>query len=221
MTYETQRKRKVAIFDLDETLIQSSLKLRTDVANTLRKLGVEISPEEVKGDWYKLAESYGINRYVFDAKFTESRKTWEQSLKDGEVPIYHGVYNLLDKLKKEGVELVLLSKSKTEYTQQKLDYFDLNKYFSDVETVHPKEPSKYQGARNLMERLNPGTISELSFIGDKAEDVAPVLKMRKEYNIPVTHGILIRRNLKERVTQNLPSFNVIKSLEELPKIIGV
>ena len=70
----------VAVFEVDDTLIDSGAKLKADVVSALSRLGCAISPEQVVGNWYTLLESYGISREQFEElkklnKYNEERKT--------------------------------------------------------------------------------------------------------------------------------------------------
>lgn len=202
----------VAVFDLDNTLIDSKEKLTADVVQTFARLGKTITPEEVSGDWYALAKTYGIDREIFDREFG-NRKTWQQSLEDREVPIFPETREVLESLKQREVRLALLSKSIPEYTEVKLDYFDLRKYFEQVATVHPKVPDKNQAAVDLVSRLNPGTIDRAYFIGDKEEDVVAADVVGDKYELN-SSGIYVNRK-----GEQLQKYRSVKSLDEIPEII--
>lgn len=218
---------KVAVFDMDNTLIDSARKLKHDVVDTFYRLGVNIPLAQIKGDWYKLAESYGVDRNVFDKEF-ENRKSWEESLEAGEVPIFSDTVPCLEKLSQEGIRMAVLSKSIPEYTRAKLDYFNLNKYFEQVETVHPRVSGKREGAINLIKRMNPSTIKETYCIGDKPEDVViekDIYRMGFKSLTPFriipeieTKGIYLNRR-KLKVPKEVRGNIRVASLKRVPKII--
>ena len=65
----------LAVFDVDGTIIDSNKKLRTDIRDTMKRFGYQISPEEEREEWFRLAQKYGINEKVFDAELNK-RKKW-------------------------------------------------------------------------------------------------------------------------------------------------
>jgi len=203
------------VFDLDNTLIDSKAKLVADVVGTFARLGIDVSTEEACTDWYKLAETKGVNKKEFDDAFHQ-RKTWEQSLADGEVPIFPETYETLDKLKDREIKLALLSKSIPEYTQTKLDYFDLNKYFEEVETVHPKEPSKDPGAIEIVKRLNPEHFETFWFVGDKQEDVVTEKAVSSAYD---DYGLATGGIYVNRQGNQLDGYPSVSSLEQILDVI--
>ncbi len=210
-----KQKSLVAIFDVDGTLIDSGRKLKMDVVNAFAGLGKIISPEEVSGDWYRLAEQYGFSKEQFDEAFNH-RKSWQQSLYDGECPLFNDTIPCLDALKQRGIRLAALSKSIPEYTFDKIDFHKLRRYFDDIETVHPREKDKVRGALDLTSRLDPETIEKAYFIGDTPGDVTIARDVKKKYSLS-TEGIYVCRTTKPA---NLPAeCNLVNSLNSIPEII--
>jgi len=201
-------KPKVAVFDLDNTLIDSKRKLTSEVVETFGRLGKHITPEQAFGDWYELAEKYGFSREEFDEAF-DKRKTWGDSLKSGDVKIFPETYKTLESLNDKRIRLALLSKSIPKYTRQKLDYFGLTKYFEQIKTVHPREPSKKQGALELIRDLDSSTIEKAYFIGDKEGDVKIARDVNKKYAIN-SQGIYVNRDNQE--LQGYPSINSLEGV---------
>src|SRR3989344_2378970 len=208
-----KRNKQVMIFDLDNTLIDSGAKLIADIVKTFARIGYKVTPEEIAQyeNWYERAETYGISKEIFDKSFNQ-RKTWKESLNDGEISIFPETYKVLNDLKQSGLRLSLLSKSIPEYTNLKLKHFDLSRYFEYVSTIHPKEPSKNSAAINLIRKMNPETIEKAYFIGDKEEDVIAEKAVReefKDYEL-TTRGIYINRK-----GNKLGGYISINSLDEL------
>lgn len=205
-------KRTIAVFDLDNTLIDSQAKLNADFVGAMSRLGITITPEEIKaGKWYETAQKYGFSKEAFDKAF-DQRKTWEQSLADGEVPIFPETRGCLEELASRGIRMSLLSKSIPKYTKQKVDYFGLNKYFEQIVTVHPEEPNKTKGAIELIIKMNPCAGDYAAFIGDKEEDVA-IASIGKSYKLNAK-GIYVNRD-----GLILPDYASVKNLSEVNKKI--
>jgi len=190
MENKRKTKGKMAVFDLDGTLIDSNQKLTNDMIGAMKRLGITIMPEDTHGDWYKLAAQYNISKEELNESF-DKRKTWAESLSDGEVNVFPDTYRTLESLRSAGVKLGLLSASVPKYTEQKLNYFpELRKFFKDnIEVVHPEKGTKSREARSLIDKLDPG---EAYFIGDRVGDVEIVAVGRK-LEIP-SRGIYVNRN---------------------------
>ncbi len=211
--------KKVAIFDIDGTLINSKPKLNSDVKRAFYNLGYNLANEDIENskNWYELAEQYGITRELFDKEFNK-RKTWEQSLKDGEAPLFEDSIPCLERLYSEGVILGVLTKSTLKYTNQKLDFHKLRKYFEDrVAVTNIDEKSKRKEAISLINKINPTTVNSAYFIGDQIEDVIVEKDVQSEYELN-TKGIWLNRNNK-KIPKKLISYQQINSLEKLSLII--
>jgi phosphoglycolate phosphatase-like HAD superfamily hydrolase len=207
---------KALVFDMDETLIDSSQKLAVDTIQAFSRLGHQITPQEARIDWQKLIKMYGISWEDFD-KALDQRKTWEESLSDGEVNIFPETYRTLDELKQRGIRLGLLSLSIPRYTQLKLDHFNLGTYFEQVETVNPSQGrDKNHGAIEITRRLNPESLRYIGFVGDREGDVIcekAVGEAYKEYGL-TTGGIYVNRN-----GNKLKGYPSITSLEGVLELI--
>ncbi len=202
-------KDKLAIFDLDNTLIDSAAKLRADVIGAMHRLGVEIASDQIGKNWYEMAANYGFSKEEFDEAF-DQRDTWEQSLEAGVVSIFPETIASLNQLRNAGIPLGLLSKSIPQYTEAKLKHFGLGKYFDYTETVHPKEPSKEIGANNLMKHFGVnGRKNQVYFIGDRSEDVAVATTTRRNFRCNA-RGIYINR---EGI--RIPYYTNAKNLHEV------
>jgi phosphoglycolate phosphatase-like HAD superfamily hydrolase len=208
----TKNQGLVAVFDVDGTLIDSGMKLKTDALGAFQRLGVQVKPEQLNGDWYAFASQYGISEKEFDREF-DKRKSWEQSLRDGEAPLFPDTIPCLESLKARGVRLAVLSRSVPKYTLQKLDYHNLRNYFEHIEVVDPKAASKASGALNLVSRLGPETISRAFFIGDREEDVNVIGDVSQNYEID-TRGVHVSRN-----HIILPTDYQVNSLGEVPELV--
>ena len=211
--------KKVAIFDIDGTLINSKQKLNSDVKRAFYNLGYNLANEDIENskNWYELAEQYGITRELFDKEFNK-RKTWEQSLKNGEALFFEDSISCIERLYSEGVILGVLTKSTLKYTNQKLDFHKLRKYFEDrVAVTNIDKKSKRKEAISLINKINPTTVNSAYFIGDQIEDVIVEKDVQSEYGLN-TKGIWLNRNNK-KIPKKLISYQQINSLEKLSLII--
>jgi len=207
-------KQKIAIFDLDGTLIDSSAKLKADVISAFHRLGYQVSPENIGENWYDLARSRGITREAFDEEF-DKRKTWAASLRDGEVAVFADTKSSLEKIAKAGITMALLSKSLPKYTDTKLDFFGLRKYFTAIRTTSPTELTKDDGAIKLVRELGPNNISLATFIGDNAIDLSCERAVAEYYNNQFqTRGVYVNRDGK-----SIKGYCSVKTLSEVADLL--
>ncbi len=210
------KQKGVAIFDVDGTLIDSGKKLANDTIQAFSRLGYSITPEEAGIDWRELTQKYQIPFEEFDRALSQ-RKSWQDSLKDGEVTLFPETIRVLNELTERGIRLGILSLSIPKYTEAKLGYFNLIRYFEQIETVSPfSGKSKDKGAIDLIRRLNPKTLERADFIGDRSGDVVceqAVKRAFSDYNL-TTRGIYINRK-----GQKLDGYTSIQNLEEILKLV--
>ncbi|MEK6885425.1 MAG: HAD hydrolase-like protein [Nanoarchaeota archaeon] len=214
----TNYKKTIAVFDVDNTLIDSQAKLRADFIGAMQRLGVGLKPEEIGMPWYEVATKYGFSKEIFDESFNK-RKTWEQSLGDGEAPLFSDTLPCLEELALNGVRMAVLSKSIAKYTDIKLKHFGLDKYFEQVVNVHPKVNTKKYGALYLISELNPTEAGPIAFIGDKPEDVLVAKDAEREYQ-KVCNGFYVNR-MKNSLPKELVGAGCLNlnSLRELPAFL--
>lgn len=204
----------VIIFDIDGTLINSSKKLENDTINTFSILGYEITSEESQIDWQILLKKYNIKWEDFDRALNK-RKSWEESLKDGEVTLFQETKSVLEELKKRKVRLTALSLSIPEYTKAKLGFFDLLKYFEEVETINDSMGiDKNQGAVNIIKRMDYKKLERVYTVGDKLADVVCEKSIKDAFPNLKTQGVYVNRN-----GNSLKDYSDIKNLKEILEII--
>ena len=205
---------------MDGTLIQSEAKLRMDVVHTMERLGVQIDHTKVGDDWYALAHSYGISKKDFDREFRR-RKSWEQSLREGDVSLFPDVYPCLDELLRRGIQAGVLTRSSARYTRLKIDHFNLGKYVRNNVEVTPvnkeNHPTKEEEALRLIKKLDLESVTNVYFIGDSPEDVLVAPRVSNRLGIK-TQGIYISRN-QVPIPEAVQNYPIVRSLEEIPGMI--
>lgn len=212
------QKRKLAVFDIDGTLLDSGKKLEIDAISAFARLGRAVTTDDLRAHtWYELAAIHGITRDEFDASM-DKRKSWEQSLRDGEAPLFDDAIPCLETLAKAGVALAVLTKSNVEYTDAKLKFHNLARYFGDrVAVAHVTSKSKDAEAIGLVKRIGPTFVSRAYFIGDRKEDVSVSEAVGREFGLD-SEGIYLNRN-DLAVPVEVAKYHQVKSLAEAPKII--
>lgn len=211
--------KRLAVLDIDGTLIDSARKLRQDTIDAFERLGVKgITHEEIRSakSWYELVEKYGLDKEKFDREF-DKRKSWEQALRDGDAPLFEDTIPCLEQLASQGTILAALTRSFPEYTKAKLDYHGLSKYFKDRVAITPiNAPSKEKEANQLIELVKrDNLLGKAYFVGDKAEDVTIAKSVQSRWNLNSTGIYLNRENVA--ISGEIRGYKIITSLSKLPE----
>lgn len=210
----------VVIFDIDGTILNTMPKMRADINGAFSRLGHIVTDDQISAQkgWYGLATQLGISNEAYDHEF-DKRKSWEQSLRDGEAPLFEDALPCLEALLSGGATLAALTKSLPEYTQAKLDYHHLNRYFGDrVAVTDIKSPSKSVEALSLVRQIGIPSIQKAYFIGDRTEDVTVSAEVYQKLYVP-SNGVYINRERK-LIPQEVSLYPVITSLNELLGVIA-
>lgn len=124
------------LFDLDGTLTDSGPGITKSARHAFTVLGMPVPPQEELNLFVgpPLASSfrkYGLNEEEADHAVRIFRERYTTVGKFENEP-YEGIYDLLEKLKNEGIRLYVAT-SKPEVTAKEvLDHFDLAKYFDEI-----------------------------------------------------------------------------------------
>ncbi len=210
----------VAVFDIDGTTLNTMPKMRADIKGAFSRLGHIVADEQIAAQkgWYGLAGQLGINQEDYDREF-DKRKSWEQSLRDGEAPLFEDTLPCFELLLSGGATLAALTKSSPEYTRAKLDYHGLYQYFGDrVAVTDIKSPSKRAEALQLINQIGKPNIKQAYFIGDRTEDVIVASDVQSELYVPSQRVYLNRE--RKPVPQEVSLYPTINSLGELPEVIN-
>ena len=156
-------KKRVAIFDLDGTLVNSDKWMSNELIKTFRGLGISITERQAvtegKKDKYALAAQYGFGKEELDQSYRENFKnlyTLDGALNSGEITLYSETRKILNSLMENGVNLGLLSRSSNKSNQlQKIRHLGLEEYFGDrISIVSNDQKTKYEGAIDLLKKCN-------------------------------------------------------------------
>lgn len=225
MTNKTASEKRIAIFDLDGTLIDFDRWLSRELDETFKGLGVSITEEEAnvegKRDKYALATKYGFSREELDRSYRENVKnlyTLDNALRSGEVTLYPEILGTLESLRKNGVVLGLLPRATRESDiVRKVQQLGLEEYFGDRIAVVPNNghDTKYQGALDLLRKIQCQN-NKVYCIGDRAEDVVVADDLKKINQIDA-EGIYVHR--LNSPDAKLVGYRKVKSLDEIPNLV--
>ncbi|MCI5995774.1 MAG: HAD family hydrolase [Blautia sp.] len=171
-------KKKYLLFDLDGTLTDSMEGITNSVKYALESYGIYERDMEKLVSFIgpPLVESfmahYGFEREKAEEAVWKYREYFE---KKGmyENAVYEGIPALLEKLKKEGRTLIVATSKPTGYSKQILAYFDLEKYFDDVQgsSMDGTRVRKEDVIRYTLDVNGIANTGQAVMIGDRKHDI--------------------------------------------------
>lgn len=166
---------KHLFFDFNGTLI-NDLDLCLELLNLFLK---EQGKKELSKDEYKMVFKFPIKQYYIDSGIDFNIESYESlsirfikayQPRSMECGLFEGTKETLEKLKKLGYELYVLSASEKNNLLEQTNHYDITKYFNAVlgiDNIHAA--SKVDIAKEYMKKnnINP---KEALFIGDTLHD---------------------------------------------------
>jgi len=217
-------KKKIAIFDLDGSLVDSDMYMSKEIIKTFNCLGVSITEEEAniegKKDKYKLASKYGFSRDELDRTFKKNVKglyPLDNALRSGNVTLYPETLRVLETLEKNGVVLGLLPRATKESDLiYKVQHLGLEKYFGDrISVVSNSQKTKYNSAVELLKKMQ-GQEGDVYCIGDRAEDVLVANDLSTNCQLNAKGIYVHRSNFPDA---NLGKYKMVKTLDEILELV--
>jgi len=205
---------KNIIFDWSGVILDDLLIVYEVVMAIFLKFDVRrISLEEFKREWeqpyMKFYEKYGIGRLTREEEVNLYGSLYK-SIKSKYPPkVYLNIKEVLQKFKKAGINIVVLSSNLRETILSDIEEFGLQGIFKEINSdVHDKAEVIYEIIKR--NKFNP---EETIFIGDTAHEVEAG-KSANTKTAAVTWGY----NNEEKLRAANPDF-IIHNLEELESII--
>ncbi|WP_433745832.1 HAD family hydrolase [Falsibacillus pallidus] len=169
---------KIILFDLDGTLSDPKIGITKSVQHALRKMGI------IEADLDKLECFIGPplqasfhEYYCFDEKNTKiAIEFYRERFKEKgmyENELYEGIPELLSSLKDYGYKLVIATSKPTEFSEQILEYFQIDKYFDLVigSNLDGTRTSKTEIIQYILDKYNEHSADEFIMIGDREHDI--------------------------------------------------
>jgi len=204
---------KNIIFDWSGVIIDDLLTVYQAAMMNFEKLGEErITLEEFKREWEQPYMLF-YSKYIPDITKEEQDVLYKESYKEAVLeymfePYLH-IKDVLEKFKKAGVNMVILSSNHSEYLLSEIEEFNLDGFFSEVNGgIHDK-------SRAVAEiiKISGFQKQETLFVGDTTHEV----KAGKSAGIK-TASVTWGYHDEDRLKSAGPDF-IIHNLKELENII--
>lgn len=166
------------LFDLDGTLTDPGEGITNSVAYALKKWGIEVEDKRELYCFigpplsYSFATFYGFSEED-SLKCVEFYREYYGVKGIFENKLYHGIPELLAKLKAEGKKLILATSKPEFYARKILDHFDLSKYFDYIcgASMDESRNKKADVIKYALETAGIKDTSRAVMIGDREHDV--------------------------------------------------
>ena len=194
---------KYYLFDLDGTINDSGSGIMKSVQYALDKMGYPPQPKELLRKFVgpSLMESFTFLFQMPEEQAREAVRLYRENYIDNEaifdLEVYHGIRNVLKKLKDQGKTTAIVTFKPRVMTERIMDRFELRQYFDYVTGPEMTDPSsdKTKLIRMAMEDLSAAP-EETVMIGDTCYDVEGA-KACGIASVGVTYGYGTREELTE------------------------
>ena len=197
-----QNAKKIIIFDMDGTLIDSRIDITNSVNFVRKRKGLPpLSMEEVviaiNGHVKELSMKF-YNTPIYEA---EDKKFFEEYYMEEctkNTKVYHGIINILEKLKNNDKILAVATNAPTKFAEKMIksagiyDYFD---YIKGCDGDLPPKPHPHI-LLYLLEKLHYKVVKGCVFIGDNESDFLAARAAKINY-IMALWGFGINRDLNQ------------------------
>jgi phosphoglycolate phosphatase len=189
-------------FDLDGTLVDPLLGVKHCVARVCREMGLPVPAETDIRDWigYGMRESLGRIPGLEDpARLEEALDRYLDAYREDGVfehEVYEGIHMMLQRLKRQGHRIYIVSSKPGLFARRIAYQFDLNLIFDEIFGAELK--GKWQPKTEVLARLKQnGTIAPGGvFIGDRGDDMRAAADHGLR-GIGVTWGYGSRKELQD------------------------
>ena len=218
----TIQNKKLFIFDLDGTLVDTAPDFKNSINYMLNELNeTEVTLEEIR-NWVGYGARELIRRTVVDKNIPHDEKKIEEMLKiflvhythniDDDSVLFNNVKNVLEFLKNNGVKLAVCTNKMERLSNillEKLNVLHMFDYLVGGDSLIRSKPDPYP-LLNICEKLNT-EISDSIMIGDSATD----LNAGKDAGMPVvlvSYGYTDNKDIYNEADLVINDFSQLKEL---------
>ena len=218
----TIQNKKLFIFDLDGTLVDTAPDFKNSINYMLNELNEsEVSLEEIR-NWVGYGARELIRRTVVDKNIPHDEQRIEEMLKifllhythniDDDSVLFNNVRNVLEFLKNNGIKLAVCTNKMERLSNillEKLNVLHMFDYLVGGDSLSKSKPDPFP-LLNICEKLNT-EISDSIMIGDSATD----LKAGKGAGMPVvlvSYGYTDNKDIYNDADLVINDFSQLKEL---------
>jgi len=178
--------KKAIIFDMDGTLVDSSVTIVNAINHVRHKLGLDDMPKELILEKVNDPHLNPAEFFYEVPAFTKEHEKWFSDYytqnHEKELQLYDGIEALLKKLKGKGHLLAVATNAYRGSTLESLSHLKVLEYFSSIacyDDVPRGKPSPDMLEKNLKD-LNV-SVDESLFIGDSERDLLAAQALNMDY----------------------------------------
>lgn len=169
---------KYVLFDLDGTLTDSQEGIINSIQYALSKYGIVendvnilkkfLGPPLIDSfkKYFDFSDKQAEEAVLFYREYFNSKGIFENR-------VYNGIVTLLEKLKKQGIMLIVATSKPEPFTNKILRHFDLDKYFAFVagSNLDNSRKDKDEIIKYVINQSNITDLSQAIMIGDRKHDI--------------------------------------------------
>lgn len=193
-------KYKCAIFDLDGTIMDTSLGVLNSVNYTINKMGLkELTEDELRTFIGPPIQNSFKNKYSLDRDRTNEAATMFRNIYKQnflyDANIFLGIEDLLSYLKNKNILTMVATYKREDYTFMLMEYFGLDKCFNYIKGSDMEGKLTKTDIVNLCIKESNCTKEEIVLIGDTMYDALGAKEAGVDF-IAVTYGFGFKKNDK-------------------------
>lgn len=178
--------KKLIIFDMDGTLVDSSLTIVNAINHVRAKLGLEALESELVLNKVNDPELNPALFFYETEAFTEEHEQWFSEYytdnHEQELELYDGIKDLLVELKEKGYHLAISTNAYRGSTLESLTHLNVLEYFSSIacfDDVGRGKPAPDMLEKNLEDlKLE---VNNAIFVGDSERDLLAANNLKMDY----------------------------------------
>ena len=169
---------KIILFDLDGTIIDSSLGVTNSVKYALSKFNIEVKNNQELLSYmgppllYSFQTFHGLSKEDAETAIGYYRETYKEK---GifENAVYPGILELLVKLKEQGFKIGLATSKPEKFAEIILDKLGISKYFDEIcgASLDQSRSEKIDVMKYVLNKLEVTNHNEVLMVGDRMYDI--------------------------------------------------